>query len=1048
MSKYEPVPQDVRYAELEHEILEFWEREGIFHKTVALREGSPDWVFYDGPPGTNGRPHVGHMMQSALKDLWPRYKTMRGYRVLRRAGWDTHGLPVELKAEKELGLSDKSEIPAFGVERFQEYCRSTVFRYKDEWEQCIRRIGRFLDLEDHYATLTSDYIQTDWWVVKQVWDKDLLYRDYKIMPYCARCGTSLSSHEVAQGYRDIADLTVTVRFPVKGLERTCFLAWTTTPWTLIGNLALALGPEVEYARVRVDGEILILARELVERVLGDREHEVLQVQRGAELAGMEYVPLWDFYAGPDAEGRRGHFTVTDDYVTADEGTGVVHLALYGEDDYRLIKAHDLPRVQHVDDTGHFTAECGPYAGRYFREEGLDVEIMKDLYARGLLYDRKKEVHSYPHCYKCESPLMYHAKSNWFIRTTAVRDEMLRANREINWIPPSIRDGRFGTWLENNIDWSVSRARYWGSPLPVWICGAEGCGRRVCVESLADLQQYVEEPLDPSMDLHIPWIDQVPVRCPDCGAAMAREPYTLDCWFNAGLMPWGQWGYPAKEGSEIFERQFPADFICEGLDQTRGWFYTMLAVSTILTGRSSFKNVICTGLVADADGRKMSKTFGNVIDPLEMFDKFGADAVRWTFFNSHPWNAKRFSEELIREAVRQILIPYWNIYSFFVTYANIDGWTPARGILEPRCELDRWILSATERLSARVIEALEAYDVFAASEAIVDHIDELSNWYIRRSRGRFWKSEDDEDKARAYSTLYRAVRELTLILAPFLPFVTETVYQRLLRVGEPELPESVHLCSWPEPEERYRDPALEREMDLVYHAVKLGRSLRSKNQLKVRQPLQKMLVVVGVEEDDASIHRMADLIREEMNVKEVEISRDEKELVEVSVKPNFRVLGKRFGTRMRDAAAVISSWGSAEIQMLEHGEMLEVLDEEIRLEDLQIQRREREGLRVLTEHGFTVALETELTPELISEGLARELINRVQNLRKDSGLEVTDRIRLSVRADERLQEVLEKHGERIRRETLCERIEVIQDGVDLKEVTLNDIPVAIGLTRAE
>ena len=1049
MSRYSPPPPKVDFAAQEHEILRFWEEERVFARSVEQREGAPDWVFYDGPPGTNGRPHIGHMLQSALKDLWPRYKTMRGFRVLRRAGWDTHGLPVELKAERELGLADKSEIPAFGVEKFQQHCRATVFRYKDEWEQCIRRVGRFLDFDDHYATLTPDYIQSDWWVVKRIWEQGLLYRDVKIMPYCARCGTSLSSHEVAQGYQDVTELTLTARFRLKGEPDTFLLAWTTTPWTLIGNVALALGPEVDYLFARVGGETLVFARELAAAVLGDRPHEILRTAKGRELAGLDYEPLWDFFALPDSEGRRPHVTVADPYVTAGEGTGIVHLALYGEDDFRLIRAWELPRVQHVDDTGHFTHACGPYAGRHFKAEGLDVEILRDLAARGLLHDKARLEHSYPHCYKCESPLMYHAKPSWFIRTTAVRERMLEANRAIGWVPANIGEGRFGAWLDNNVDWAVSRERYWGSPLPVWSCEGEGgCGHRLCVASLAELQEHSSAPIGADFDPHIPWIDALPVACPKCGGAMRREPYVLDCWFNAGLMPWGQFGYPARPGSvERFNSQFPADFICEGLDQTRGWFYTMLAVSTLLTGQSSFRNVICTGLVGDKDGRKMSKTLGNVTDPLAVFEAFGADAVRWTFFNSHPWNAKRFSEELIRDAVKEIVLPYWNIYSFFATYAAVDDWSPARGLAAPVAELDRWILSATERLNERVCVALEAFDVFAASEAIVDHIDELSNWYIRRSRARFWKSEDDEDKRRAYSTLYRCLRELTQILAPFLPFVTEAVHQKLLRVAEPELPVSVHLCDWPRADQGFRDPALEREMDLVYHAVKLGRALRAQHQLKTRQPLAKMLVVVGREEDDGCLRRMAGLIREELNVREVEISRDEHELVEISVKPNFRTLGKRLGPRMKEAAEAIAGWGLAEITMLEHGEMLELAGEQVRLEDLLIQRREREGLRVITERGFTVALDTELTPDLLLEGLARELINRVQNLRKESGLEISDRIELVLKDGPEMRELVAVHGERVARETLATELRLADKDDRLRDLTLNDVHTALGLSRA-
>ena len=1048
MSRYQPVPQNVSFPELEQSILSFWEKERVFERSLEQRNGCPDWVFYDGPPGTNGLPHVGHMMQSALKDLWPRYKTMRGHRVIRRAGWDTHGLPVELKAEKELGIKDKSEIPGFGIERFQEHCRDTVFRFKDEWEAAIRRIGRFLDLEDNYATLTNDYIQTDWWVTKQIWDKGLLYKDYKIMPYCPRCGTTLSSHEVAQGYKDVVDLTLTARFELVKEPGTFFLAWTTTPWTLIGNVALALGPELDYVWVRQGDEVLVLAEALLEKVLGEGEHDVIRRARGSELGNIAYKPLWDFFAGEDREGRAGHFTVVDEYVTAEEGTGIVHLALYGEDDYRLIRKNDMPRVQHVDDTGCFTKACGQYAGRYFREEGLDVEILRDLAGRGLSFSKEKHTHSYPFCYKCDSPLMYHAKSSWFIRTTAVRDQLIRANKDINWVPGTIKEGRFGTWLENNVDWALSRERYWGSPLPVWTCCDDDCRHTLCVESLADLAKYSSEPVDPEMDMHVPWIDQVPVICPKCGKRMEREPYLLDCWFNAGLMPWGQWGYPAKPGSvENFESQFPADFICEGLDQTRGWFYTMLAVSTILTGQSSFRNVICTGLIADAEGRKMSKTFGNVVDPMETFEHFGADAVRWTFFNSNPWNAKRFSEDVIREAVKQVLIPYWNICSFFVTYASVDDWQPSASV-DPACELDRWLMSTTERLVEGVEQALEAYDVFRASQAIMEYMDELSNWYIRRSRARFWKNEDDADKASAYSTLYQVVRRLTLVLAPFLPFVTEVIWQRVIRPAEEDAPLSVHLADWPATDSSLRDTDLERDMATVYHAVRLGRSLRAQHQIKVRQPLSKMLIVVGLGESDEAVRRMEHLIREELNVKQVEISRKESDLVELSLKPNFRELGKRYGKQMPAVAKEIGQWGMDEVARLEAGQSIEVLGQPVVLADLQIQRHEREGYRVVTEQGFTVALETALTPELVLEGLARELVNRVQNLRKESGLDVSDRIELVLYGSEVLDEMVEAFGETVCRETLAVRLVRAQSGEGLKPISLNDTDAAIGLTRVD
>ena len=1015
------------FAAQEHRILDFWEEKNIFRRSIEQREGKPDFVFYDGPPGTNGQPHIGHMLQSALKDLWPRYKTMQGYRVLRKAGWDTHGLPVELKAEKELGLETKHDIEKFGVEQFADYCRDTVFRYKSEWVESINRIGRFLDTDDDYATLTNDYIQSDWWVFKQAWDKGLIYRDYKVMPYCSRCGTSLSAHELAEGYKDITDLTLTVKFKVVDQPDTYYLAWTTTAWTLLANVALAVSPVLTYARVQVEDQFYILAEDLLEQVFKDQEYKVLASFPGTELAGLTYEPLWDFHSKSD---EKIHFIVADDYVTAEEGTGIVHLALYGEDDYRLIRKNGLPIVQPIGLDGLFTAETGAYAGRHFVAEGMEVEILKDLAANGLLFSRQRYEHSYPHCYKCESKLMYYAKTSWFIRTSAYKDEMLAANADINWYPPHIKEGRFGRWLENNVDWAISRERYWGSPLPVWNCTSETCEHQVAIANVEELGAIADEPLSPDLDLHIPHIDQVKTSCPECGTPMRREPEVLDCWYNAGLMPWGQWGYPHVKGSEeIFKSQYPAEFICEGLDQTRGWFYNMLAVSTLLTGRSSYQNVICTGLIADAEGRKMSKTFGNIVNPMEVFEKYGADAVRWTFFNSHPWQAKRFNEETIQDGLKQIIIPLWNVYSFFVTYARIDGWQPEGKPASSTNELDRWIISATQTLVEKVSQNLDSYDVAGASQAILDYIDSLSNWYVRRSRRRFWKSENDNDKEQAYWTLYQALMTTVHVLAPFLPFITEAMYHNLKMDLDEKLPESVHLCDYPEVDESQRDTKLEHDMRLIYRTVTLGRALRNQHQLKVRQPLSRMLVVVSDEEDRQVVKRMAELIREELNVKLVDVAGDDRDLVDLSIKPNFRVLGKKAGSSMKALAAEISALSLDSIRMLEQKEMLSIMDYEIGYDDIFINREPKEGLQVISQDGVTVALETELTDDLVAEGLAREFINRVQNMRKEDDLNVTDRINISYSGSDKLKAAVMAHGSYICRETLAEVVNFTPDGPD-------------------
>lgn len=1023
-TQFSEVTSKPDFAALEHRILDFWEQQNIFQRSIDQREGAPDFVFYDGPPGTNGQPHIGHMMQSALKDLWPRYKTMQGFRVLRKAGWDTHGLPVELRAEKELGLESKRDIEQYGVEKFADYCRETVFRFKSEWIESIRRIGRFLDTDHDYATLTNEYIQSDWWVFKQAWDKGLVYRDYKVMPYCSRCGTSLSAHELAQGYKDITDLTLTAKFRAKDEPATFYLAWTTTAWTLLANVALAVSPELTYVKVQVGDQFYILAEALVETVLAEQEFRVVSSFTGRELEGLAYEPLWDFHTDRDPT---IHHIVVDDYVTAAEGTGIVHLALYGEDDFRLIRKYDLPIVQPIGLDGLFSEETGSYAGRYFIEEGMEVEILKDLAARGLLFDRQKYEHSYPHCYKCDTKLMYYAKTSWFIRTSAYKEEMLAANAEINWYPPHIKDGRFGRWLEHNVDWAISRERYWGSPLPVWSCRSEECGHQLAIATIEELAALATEPLPPDFDLHIPHIDQVPTACPQCGAPMKREPEVLDCWYNAGLMPWGQWGYPHAAGStELFDNQYPAEFICEGLDQTRGWFYTMLAVSTLLTGRSSYRNVICTGLIADAEGRKMSKTIGNIVNPMDMFEKYGADAVRWIFFNSHPWQAKRFTEETIQESLKQIIIPFWNVYSFFVTYARIDNWQPVGKPERSDNELDRWISSATQTLVEQVSNFLDVYDVAGAAKSILDYIDSLSNWYVRRSRRRFWKSENDTDKEQAYWTLNQALLTTIHVLAPFLPFITETMYHNL-HPNNGSGPESIHLSDYPQPDESLRDTKLEHDMQLIYRTVTLGRALRNQHQLKVRQPLARMLVVVGDISDQPVIERMRELISEELNVKQVEVSTDEQELVELTVKPNFRVLGKRAGGSMKQLAEEITRLTLDSIRLLEQGEKLHIMDFDIEYDDILINRQPREGLQVMTQEGVTVALETELTPELLAEGLAREFINRVQNMRKDAGFNVTDRIRVSFNGSQGLRESVAAFGDYICRETLA-------NGLDCCETT--------------
>lgn len=1099
---FKEVPPKPKFPELEKEILKFWDENKIFQRSIDRREDCPNYVFYDGPPGTNGPPHIGHMMQSALKDLWPRYKTMKGYRVLRKAGWDTHGLPVELAAEKELGIKTKRDIPKFGADKFIEYCRTIVSRYKTEWGEAIHRIGRFLDLSHPYATLTNDYIQSDWWVLKQAWEleldpeesgfevkdlygsRKLLYKDFRILPFCPRCGTSLSNFEVDQGYRDISEITLYVKFPVRGEANTYFVAWTTTAWTLLSNVALAVGPEVDYVTVRVKedgeevkkGERLILARDR----LGDirpyvGELEILSTRKGKDLAGMGYEPQWDFLRQP--QGTKVHQVVADDYVTTEEGTGIVHLALYGQDDFRIIRAHGFPLIQNIDENGYGKETAGAYAGRYFKEENLDLGIMKDLDSHGLLLGKERYEHRYPFCFKCETALMYFARPAWFIRTTAFRNRMIEANRHINWQPDFIKEGRFGDWLKNIIDWNISRERYWGSPLPIWSCSEKGCRGQECIGSLAELRQKAVEDIPDGFDPHKPHIDRIHLPCPECGRPMSREDFVLDSWFNAGLMPWGQWGYPAIPGSgKVFENQYPADFICEAIDQTRGWFYTLLACSTLVTWAdevlrrrkrppsewSCYRNVICTELVLDKNGKKMSKTFGNVVDPMPLLEQYGADAVRWAFYASHPWTVMRFSDDLMVEAIKKIINPLWNAYSFFVTYANIDGWAP-RSIAEDwrSCsDLDRWIFSRAQRIVSRVTKHLDAYDVAPAAASVTDFLDDLTNWYIRRSRRRFWKSENDEDKHQAYLTLYTVLTTLLKVLAPFVPFLAEALYQNLVRSQFPDAPQSVHLEDFPSEKTDAIDDDLEVRMGLARRVVYWGRSLRNRSQIKVRQPLSRLLVYLPHKPEAKIVKSMEPLIAEELNIREIRLVEDRKALFTLKGKPNFQALGKKFGPRTQDIADRIRALSQGDLKQLAAGNPLTIDDDAITAEEVTILREVKGNLLVLEEDDAVVALDPELTPELMAEGLAREFVHQIQNLRKKLGLNVTDRIRLFVfdqDKQKKLQDALETQKDYVRTETLTRELrfttrehlmKLLGEINEIHEIKINQYQTSVGLTKIE
>ncbi len=1061
------VSPKVDFPALDHAVLDHWKQHDVFQRSIFEREGCKDFVAYDGPPGTNGVPHIGHMMQSALKDLWPRYKTMQGHRVLRKAGWDTHGLPIELTAEKDLNVVTKRDIEEkVGVQKYIDHCRSVVFRYRDEWIKAINRIGRFLDTENDYATFRREYIETDWWVLKQAWDKGLLYQDRRIMPYCSRCGTSLSQHEVAQGYKDVQDITIYAKFPIVGRDNTYFVAWTTTPWTLLSNVALAVNPDLNYVLVEsASGERLIVAEarlEALSSMLG--QTELIAKNVGHHLSSLKYHPLWDFQQNSDA-----HRVITDDYVTADDGTGIVHLALYGSDDFRLIRANNLPQVQNVDIDGKVTANSGQFAGRWFKEDGLDIDILKDLATRGLLFGKEKITHSYPHCYRCYTPLMYFAKSGWFLRTSALKEEMLAANAKINWFPEHIKEGRFGNWLENNVDWNISRDRYWGSPIPIWSC--DNCGHQVCVESLADLGRRLKSPvsaagvaatlvagLPDDFDPHKPGIDALEMACENCGGSMKRTPEVLDCWFNAGIMPWGQYGKEtfgsteAKEQIQNDPTRFPADFICEAIDQTRGWFYTMLATSVLVTTRkaddgtfsggvSSFKNVICSEFITDPEGRKMSKSKGNVIDPLGLCEKFGADAIRWSFYNTNPWTARRFSEGDLTEVLKQVLIPYWNAYSFFVTYARVDGWKPVALDSDARPTkpnpLDRWILSRLVSLDETVRAALDGYDVMSAAQAFSEYLDDLTNWHIRRSRRRFWKSEDDDDKQWAYRVLHHVLTTMNRMLAPFMPFVSEAVYQNIERGFDASLPDSVHLANWPKVDPTMRDVSLEQQIDQARQIVSMARSLRADNSVRVRQPLRELAVSMpGVSASDTFDPDLEEMILDELNIKALRRVAEPSDLFSWQAKGDMKALGPKYGSRMKDALAVVATLDHAKIMELLNNGKLEVDGLTLSKEDLLLSQQPADGFWVRSEGNLTVAIGNQMDKELNQEWLAREFIHHVQTLRRDAGLEVTDRIAIDYCGDRDLRDAWIHHVRYVASETLAESIVTTLDS-NATEVRIGD-----------
>ncbi len=1010
---YKPVDSKTNFPRMEEGILKFWQDKDIFRKSLEIRKDAEEFVFYDGPPFATGLPHYGHFVPGTVKDIIPRYQTMKGKYVERRFGWDCHGLPVEYEMEKELGISGKNEIETFGIAKFNESCRSIVLRYTGEWRSIITRMGRWVDFDHDYKTMEPDYMESIWWVVKQLWDRKLMYEGFYILPYCPRCTTVLSNHELnLGGYKDVHDPAITVKFSLDNEENTFMLAWTTTPWTLPSNLALAVGEDIDYVKVEDSGEKYILAKELLHKYYKDEsEYRIIETIKGSSLKGKRYKPLFPYFSGLKDDGA--FVVVTGDYVTTEDGTGIVHTAPgFGEDDYTVLKDTGIPVVCPIDAEGRFTDEVSDYKGIFVK--AADKQIIADLKEQGRLVKRENHLHPYPHCWRCSEPLIYRAISSWFVDIGKIKDKMIRANSKIYWMPAHLKEGRFGNWLENARDWAISRNRYWGNPIPVWKC--DSCENIDCIGSRKELEEKSGIKLN---DLHKHFVDEVHYRC-SCGGKMSRIEEVLDCWFESGSMPYAQTHYPF-EHKKHFEEHFPADFIAEGLDQTRGWFYTLVILAAALFDKPPFENVVVNGLVLAEDGKKMSKSLRNFSDPVYVINKFGADALRLFLMNSSVVKALdlRFSDEGVKDVLKNILIPLWNSYSFFVTYANIDNASPEKAPENPENPLDKWIISEAEKMVAEVTNYLDLFDLQNAISPIVNFTELLNNWYIRRSRRRFWRSENDNDKTQAYQTLYSVIMKAVLCAAPIIPFITEEIYQN---IKTDSMHESVHLCDFPLADDSLRDNTLEFKMEMTRKTVSMGRALRSMHNLKTRQPLKGLHIVTIDQEAKKVLREMSDIIREELNVKEVIFRENENELVEYSAKANFKILGKILGPKMGKAAAGISKLSMSEIQSLIDGATLSLdIDGEnleITVEHVVIQRFEKENLKVLNEGILTVALDPEITDELKMEGNVRDLIRIIQNMRKEKGFEVTDRIEIFIEGDEEIIKGTKVFNDHLMQETLC------------------------------
>ena len=1050
---YRKVDTNLNFVDREKEVEKFWKDNKIFEKSMDSRKEGETYTFYDGPPTANGKPHIGHVLTRVIKDMIPRYRTMKGYMVPRKAGWDTHGLPVELEVEKKLGLDGKEQIEEYGMEPFIQQCKESVWKYKGMWEDFSSTVGFWADMEHPYVTYDNNFIESEWWALKEIWEKGLLYKGFKIVPYCPRCGTPLSAQEVSQGYKTVKERSAIVRFKVVG-EDAYFLAWTTTPWTLPSNVALCVNPDEIYCKVKAaDGYTYYMAEALLDKVLGklakddEPAYEILEKYKGTDLERREYEPLFAC-AGEAAakQHKKAHFVTCDNYVTMSDGTGIVHIApAFGEDDSRVGREYDLPFVQFVDGQGNMTKET-PYAGVFVKK--ADPMVLTDLDKEGKLFDAPKFEHDYPHCWRCDTPLIYYARESWFIKMTAVKDDLIRNNNTINWIPESIGKGRFGDWLENVQDWGISRNRYWGTPLNIWQCE---CGHMESVGSRQDLNEKSGDERAKTIELHRPYIDDITMKCPDCGKTMHRVPEVIDCWFDSGAMPFAQHHYPF-ENKDLFEQQFPADFISEAVDQTRGWFYSLLAESTLLFNKAPYKNVIVLGHVQDENGQKMSKSKGNAVDPFDALNKYGADAIRWYFYiNSAPWLPNRFHGKAVVEGQRKFMSTLWNTYAFFVLYANIDNFDATKYTLnyDKLPVMDKWLLSKLNTMVKTVDEDLGSYKIPEAARALQEFVDDMSNWYVRRSRERFWAKGMEQDKINAYMTLYTALVTVAKAAAPMIPFMTEDIYQNLVRSIDADAPESIHLCDYPEVNEAWIDKDLEANMEELLEIVVLGRACRNTANIKNRQPIGTMYVKA----EKAMDKFYTDIIADELNVKEVKFADDVESFISYSFKPQLRTVGPKYGKLLNGIRTALSEIdGTAAMKELRDNGVL-VLDidgnrVELAEEDLLIETAQSEGYVTETDGETSVVLDTNLTPELIQEGFVREIISKVQTMRKEAGFEVMDKIIVYAKDNDKIMDIMKANQDEIKREVLAENIILGEAEGYTKEWNINKEAVTLGVSKVQ